>query len=148
MKKIHQVIPPKHVSCDYFNLLVSTLEKDHKDFSLTKLASELDCSTERIRRIRLGIYELGAGDITVLMDKYQANPLYLLRGKLPMRISDSNLSLVNEAQAVYGPAQVMEDNKLLQEQLIQKNKTIEDKEKIIGLYEKQLGISSDAKKRA
>lgn len=148
MKKIHQVIPPKHVSCDYFNLLVSALEKDHKDFSLTKLASELDCSTERIRRIRLGIYELGAGDITVLMDKYQANPLYLLRGKLPMRISDSNLSLVNETQAVYGPAQVMEENSQLRQQLLEKDKTIQDKEKIIGLYEKQLGIATDVKKRA
>lgn len=141
-----QTTPPlKHPSCKHFDDFISHLEKEHAGvFTLKKLGEDLGCSTERIRRIRIGQYSMDVNDITVLQEKYNANPLYLLSGVLPMQFNGRVMDLVQEASIVYGSG-VLKDLADMQERLNEKERLIKSQEKTIALYEQRF-VLEDVKK--
>lgn len=147
MSKDNKIIPPKHQSCNYFDEFVTYLQNEVSGFKLETLADEIGCSTERIRRIRIGMVMMDVNDITVLKDKYNANPLFLVDHIMPMTFAGSALQLVNEATAQYG-SPLATENKHLKETIAEKDKQLKDKDKIIGLYESRFLILEKGKKRA
>jgi hypothetical protein len=67
----------------HFNKVVAALAKD-KSFTLAALSETLHCTTERLRRVRLGDWDLSAQDIILLAEHYHISPMYLLYGVPPM----------------------------------------------------------------
>jgi hypothetical protein len=66
-----------------FNQVVCALSKN-KSFTLAALSKTLHCTTERLRRVRLGDWDLSAQDIILLAEHYHISPMYLLYGVPPM----------------------------------------------------------------
>jgi hypothetical protein len=147
MAKEPPVSPLAHPSCKNFDEFVEYLETEVNGFRLKNLAEALGCSTERIRRIRLGQLKMDVNDITVLAEHYSANPLFLLSHVEPKVFKGSHLQLVNEGQALYG-SNLQAENKALQEKLIERDKAIKDKDKIIALYETRFVLPEVVKKSA
>jgi len=127
----------KHVSCRHFDSVINYLQNTQPGFLLNTLAEKMDCTPERIRRIRDGKFVLSLIDVDVLKKQYQINPMYLLEGRLPMLLI-GDMQIVNEPQAQYGNS-LAEENKLLKQ-------TIEDKNRIIELL--TAGKPQQDKKRA
>ena len=101
--KAEKVIPPAHSSCDYFDTFIQSLENER--VQKKEVAEKLDCSPETIRKIRLGMVKMDVKVICDLQLHYNANPLFLISGILPMRILPSQLNVVNEAQGWQGHVQ-------------------------------------------
>lgn len=106
----------------YFENAINHLTKHYEGFRLNTLAKQMDCSTERIRRIRVGLLNINADDVCVLWEFYNVNPLYLLRGELPIVLTE----VVKAAPLV---SDLERENELLRNSL-------EDKERVIQLYER------------
>lgn len=115
-------------STNHFDKFVTWLENNWAGFRIATLADQLNCSSESIRRWRNGIGEICTAEILALKKYYQANPLYLLEGTGPMRLT-GDATVVMEPGVAYN-AEV--SNKI--EQL---EKQLRDKERIIQLLEKQ-----------
>lgn len=67
----------------HFSKAVDALAKD-KTFTVASLSKALNCTTERLRRVRLGEWDLSAQDIITLAEQYHISPMYLLYGLPPM----------------------------------------------------------------
>lgn len=115
------------VNTNHFNTLVTWLEENWSGFRLSTLAEQLGCSTESIRRWRIGMGTICTPEILALKKHYQANPLFLLEGIGPMRLT-GDVTVVMEPGAAYNS----EVNKTIADL---ENK-LRDKERIIQLYEK------------
>ena len=128
----------KHASCKYYDEFVTYLEKEEPEFKLKTLAKQTKCSTERIRRIRIGQYSMDVNDITVLRENYSANPMFLVEHQPPMKLIHGGQ--VNEPGVSYGRKSLEDENSMLREMVRTQNK-------LIAAYEDKLGITGTQKKR-
>lgn len=127
---------PQHISCVWFDELLNYLKANHPGFELTKLAADLDCHRERIRKIRQGESVLTLADVDVLRKKYGVNLLFLTDHREPFQLS-GELSIVNEPNVNYG-TDLKKENNQLRDQL-------SDKDKIIEMLEEKLGLAKHRK---
>lgn len=104
----------KHKGNNYFGNFINHLKSEHGRGILKELATHMGISYENLRQKRNGSLQPIASELTILVQKYNASPFYLLTGKGPLRNSD-NIDLQNEI------------NQLKQQ--------LRDKERIILLYE-------------
>lgn len=118
----------KHETCKYYDDFITMLENEQEGFLLKKFADEVGCSTERIRRIRIGVVQMDINDVSVLVKNYRANPMFLIAGALPMRI-DGNSNMANEPSEKYLSAQ---------EQITMLKALCESKDQIIQLQQERL----------
>jgi hypothetical protein len=126
-----------HHTCPYFDSFILHLQEEWRGFTLNELAEQIKCTTERIRRIRIGEGMMDVNDISTLMEYYQANPVFLLTGKKPYRIT-GDMQIVSEPGIAYGRT-AAEENKYLK-------KMLADKEKLIEMYEEKLKQPKPRKK--
>lgn len=138
---------PAHICCTYFDSAITYLERNHPEFLLKRLAEQIGCSTETIRRKRQGQQIPDAVDLSTLASHYQISPLYLLSGISPIAFKVNTAGIVNEAEVPYNTGLVAELNQL-RLTLADKEKIIATNEKLIAAYEKQLENAGAKERRA
>lgn len=102
----------KNEVCERFDLLISNMEQTKPGFRLKDLAVALNCSTERIRKVRKGELSLSIDDIVVLSNEYHASVNYLLFGVGPM-YRPNDIKILGEEMQEYEAKQIETLQKLV-----------------------------------
>lgn len=117
----------QHISNQSFAALMNHLKDNLDGFEMKKLAEEMKCTYERLRRIKNEDGVLNVFDIEFLRKKYNVNELYFFRKKVPMFLEGPAPALVEQ-----------EANNAMEQQVIQLKSQLKDKEEIIRLLRMQL----------
>lgn len=104
---------------------VDYMQKNDAQFSIRSLSKVMQCTTERIRRIRLNMLPLQIEDFERLHEHYNLSIVWLLFGIGEMFSKDGIMIAEHEAPAYIQRAQTCEDR-------------LKDKDRIIALLEEQI----------
>lgn len=104
---------------------VDYMQKNDAQFSIRSLSKVMQCTTERIRRIRLNMLPLQIEDFERLHEHYNLSIVWLLFGIGEMFSKDGMMIAEQEAPAYIQRAQACEDR-------------LKDKDRIIALLEEQI----------
>lgn len=108
-----------------FSDWVDWMQKNEPTFSINGLGEALECTTERVRRLRKGDYPLSIEDFERLHEHYNLSIVWLLFGNGDMFSKDGVMIAEQEAPAYIQRAQACEDR-------------LKDKDRIIALLEEQI----------